>query len=271
MVWDGQGVLFTDIPNSRIMRYVPATETCVEYLQGANRGNGLAIGPDRDVFCCEMGGSVISRWDEAGSRTVVADNYEGNRLNSPNDLVFDEQDRLWFTDPDYDDQDDLEFEHFYVYHIDLTDGGSEITRVVSDTTNPNGLVVSPNGDRLYVAQSEYGEGNARELRAYSLGEDGIAGDYEVLHTFNPHRGIDGMCLDEEGNIVATAGWMESGPRPMIYVFSPRGRVVETHPYPGEAPTNCTFGGTDYQTLYVTGFDGFLYRVETNRTGYLVPP
>ena len=270
-VWDGESVLFTDIPNSRVMRYDPATGECDEHLTGTNRGNGLTLGPDGDLYCCEMGGHAVTRWDADGNRSVIADEYEGDRLNSPNDLLFDSEGRLWFTDPDYDDQSDLELDHFSVYRLDPRgDGAWEITRVVEDTTNPNGLVVSPDGNRLYVAQSEYGEGNARELRAYSLESDGAAGEYEVLHSFGPHRGIDGMCLDADGNVVATAGWMDSGPGPLLYVFSPRGRVLETHPYPGEAPTNCAFGGRDLRTLYVTGYDGFLYRVEVGRTGRPLP-
>ena len=270
-VWDGDGVLFTDIPTSRVMRYDPATETCEEYLNGTNRGNGLTLGPDGDLYCCEMGGHAVSRWDGDGNRTVVADEYEGDRLNSPNDLVFDERGRLWFTDPDYDEQDDLELGHFSVYRLDPhDDGGWDITRVVEDTTNPNGLLFSPDEERLYVAQSEYGEGNPRELRAYPLESDGTVGSYDVLHTFNPHRGIDGMCLDADGNVVATAGWMDSGPGPLLYVFSPRGRVLETHPYPGEYPTNCAFGGPDLRTLYVTGADGFLYRAEVDRAGHPLP-
>ena len=270
-VWDGEGVLFTDIPNSRVMRYDPATERCDEHLTGTNRGNGLALGPGGDLYCCEMGAHVVSRWDADGTRTVIADEYEGDRLNSPNDLTFDAEGRLWFTDPDYDDQDDLELGHFSVYRLDPHgDGAWDITRAVEDTTNPNGLVLSPGGERLYVAQSEYGDGNARELRAYPLGEDGTAEEYEVLHAFGPHRGIDGMCLDADGNVVAAAGWMDSGPGPLLYVFSPRGRVLETHPYPGEAPTNCAFGGRDLRTLYVTGYGGMLYRAQVDRTGRPLP-
>ena len=96
------------------------------------------------------------------------------------------------------------------------------------------------------------------------------GAYQVLHNFYPHRGIDAMCLDAEGNIVATAGWRENGPGPMIYVFAPNGRVLETHPIPIDRPTNCTFGDADLQTLFVTA-GGCLYRARTQRQGYLIYP
>jgi gluconolactonase len=77
-----------------------------------------------------------------------------------------------------------------------------------------------------------------------------------------------MCLDTEGNIVATAGWKESGPGPMVYVFAPDGRVVETIPMPTDRPTNCTFGDHDLRTLYVTAANGGLYRARTQRQGAL---
>ena len=139
------------------------------------------------------------------------------------------------------------------------------TRITFDTTCPNGLIVTPEMDTLFVAQSKYGEGELRELRADPILEDGTVGAYEVLHNFYPHRGIDGMRLDDEGNIVACAGWAQSGPGPMIYVMTPNGRVLETHPTPAN-PTNCAFGDADLRTLYVTAADGCLYRAKTDRRG-----
>jgi gluconolactonase len=135
-----------------------------------------------------------------------------------------------------------------------------------DTTSPNGLLLSPDEKTLYVAESKYGDGQKRELRAYPIREDGTLGQYQVLHNFYPHRGIDGMCLDSEGNLIATAGWEESGPGGMIYVFAPNGRVLETHPVPCNRPTNCTFGGADLRDLYVTSIEGHLLRARTDRRG-----
>jgi gluconolactonase len=80
-----------------------------------------------------------------------------------------------------------------------------------------------------------------------------------------------MCLDAEGNIVACAGWQQGGPGPMIYVFSPTGRVIETHPISANRPTNCCFGGRDMTTLYVTSTDGHFYQAETNRVGWSIYP
>jgi gluconolactonase len=294
-VWDpAEGVVFfTDIPTSTILRYDPDSGNCTEWATETNRANGLALGPGGKLYCCEMGtdraGHQVSRYDRDGKKTVLADSYDGNRLNSPNDLVFDSEGRLWFTDPDYDDQADLALGHFSVYCLDpagdpgTTDAADwDLVRVTHDTTNPTGLLISRDEGILYVADSPYGYTNDRELRAYPVESDtsdpegresdeAILGEYEVLHDFGPHRGIDGMCLTEEGTIVATAGWEASGPGGLLYVFTPAGRVLETHPYPADRPTNCAFGGEDLSTLYVTGFDGHLYRVETDRVGYPVPP
>lgn len=269
--WDGQAVLFSDIPNNRIMRYDPSSGACTVFHTGTNGGNGLMFDKSGQLYACEGDGRRIVRYD-ADATTVVADRFEGQRLNSPNDLAFDPQGRLWFSDPRYGERtDDLELGHESVFRLDpQPDNTWTITRVTHDTTKPNGLLVSPDGRTLYVAQSEYGENNPRELRAYPINDDGTVSPYEVLHNFYPHRGIDGMCLDREGNIIATAGWRQSGPGPMIYVFAPNGRVLETHPVPVDRPTNCTFGDPDLKTLYVTA-SGCLFRVRTEHTGYLVFP
>ena len=270
--WDGEVVLFTDIPNSRIMRYNPGDGQCTEFRTGTNEANGLMFDKNGQLYACEGGGRRMVRYNSDGTTTVLVDKFEGKRLNSPNDLAFDVQGRLWFTDPRYGDRtDDLELDHQSVFRLDVQPNDTwAIHRVTYDTTKPNGLLISPDQKWLYVAQSEYGENRKRELRVYPINDDGTVGAYEVLHNFYAHRGIDGMCLDTEGNVIATAGWQESGPGPMIYVFAPNGRVLETHPIPTDRPTNCTFGDADLRTLYVTA-GGCLYRVRTEHTGYLIFP
>ena len=275
--WDGKGgLLHSDIPNSRIMCYDLATGACEEFRSGTNECNGLMFDRDGRLYGCEGGpdGRRIVRYEADGSTVCIADRFEGRRLNSPNDLAFDNLGHLWFTDPRYGDvEDDLALPHQSVYrleHQSTTDDDWTITRVTFDATKPNGLLISRDRQSLYVAQSHYGEDTCRELREYPINGDGSLGPYRVLHNFYPHRGIDGMCLDTEGNIIATAGSRASGPGPMIYVFAPNGRVLETHPTPTDMPTNCTFGDDDLQTLFVTA-SGCLFRARTERTGYLIFP
>lgn len=266
--WDGSGLLFTNIPNSRILRYDAASGEISVFRTGTNNANGLMLDKNGDLYACEGGGRRMVRYEKDGGVTVLCDNFEGKRLNSPNDLAIDSRGRVWFTDPRYGDfRDDMELDHESVYRLDpQPDGSWTPTRMTFDTTAPNGLLLSPDEKTLYVAQSKYGEGQKRELRAYPIGEDGTLGQYKVLHNFYPHRGIDGMCLDSEGNLIATAGWEESGPGGMIYVFAPNGRVLETHPVPCNRPTNCTFGGADLRDLYVTSIEGHLLRAKTDRRG-----
>lgn len=276
-VWDGSGVLFSDIPNSRVLRYDADTGETEVYREDTNAANGLKLGPDGDdLYACEGGGRRVVRYDADGGTTVVADEFEGTPFNSPNDLGFDSQGRLYFTDPYYDTgffhDDPLEMGHFSVYRADpVGEDEWDVERVTTDTTNPNGVLVSLDDEYLYVAESMYGEGEARELRAYDLHDDGSVGDYRVMHNFYPHRGVDGMCLTDEGNVVAAAGDLSSGPGPMYYVFTPEGRVLDTHPYPDDTPTNVCFGGDDLSDVYVVGGGGNLHRAETDLTGFLGAP
>ena len=277
--WDGSGLLFTNIPNSRIMRYDAQRGTFTVFREGTNRANGLMFDNAGRLYACEggtpraAGGRRIVRYELDGSTTVICDQVEGKKFNSPNDLAIDNRGRIWFTDPRYgDDRSDMELDHESIFRADpQADGTWNVIRVTFDTTSPNGLLISPDQKTLYVAQSKYGDGQKRELRAYPIRDDGTLGDHQVLHNFYPHRGIDGMCLDTEGNIIATAGWEVSGPGGMIYVFAPNGRVLETHPLPCNRPTNCTFGDADLRTLYVTSIEGHLMRARTDRQGLLHYP
>jgi gluconolactonase len=273
--WDGNALLFSDIPSSRILRYDPATGETTVYREDTHEGNGLMFDAHGRLYGCQggSGGRQVVRYEPDETITIIADSFEGQRLNSPNDLAFDAQGGLWFTDPRYGaHRSDMELDHESVFRAHQeSSGGWTLRRMTYDTTRPNGLLISPDQKTLYVAQSEYGTDKKRELRAYPIESDGSLGGYRVLHNFYPHRGIDGMCLDAEGNIVATAGWQESGPGPMIYVFAPTGEVLETHPVPFDRPTNCTWGGADLTTLYVTVAAGHVLAARTERRGYLIYP
>ncbi len=269
-VWTGDSLLFTNIPNHLILRFDPATQQVQEHFTDTNASNGLMLDRAGNLYACEGSGRRIVRYRSDGTRETLCSHHGPNRLNSPNDLAVDRQARVWFTDPRYgDDRSDMELDHESVYRLTPQKSGPwHCERMTFDTTAPNGLLLAPDETILYVAESKYGEDEKRELRAYPIRADGKLGKPDILHNFYPHRGIDGMCLDHEGNIVATAGWELSGPGGMIYVFAPNGRVLETHPLPCDRPTNCTFGGNNLDELYVTSIGGDLLWAKTHRKGYL---
>jgi len=278
--WDGEALLFTSIQQSRIMRYDPATGKSTVYRENTNHANGLMFDPNGVLYACEGGARRVVRYESDGTATSLTDGFEGQRLNIPNDRAIDLQGRVWFTDPFYEgsagpwseDVSNKDLTHDSVYRLDLqADGSWSINRVTFDTTRPNGLLFSLDHDILYVAQSGRRKDEYRQLRAYPVNDDGSLGDMEILHDFGENRGIDGMCLDTEGNIIATAGWRQGGPGPSIYVFSPSGEVLERHDVPVDRPTNCTFGDSDLTTLYVTTIEGYLFRVRTERQGRLSYP
>ena len=194
-----------------------------------------------------------------GQREVLVDNFGGDRLNSPNDVTEDSSGRIWVHRSALRR---IPRRHGARPRINLSpdpDSGT-LSRATFDTTRPNGLLFSGDERTLYVVQSDYGEGAARELRAYPVLEDGSLGRFRVLHNFFPSRGADGLTLTAEGHVMAAAGWSVNGPGPMIYVFDSSGRVLETQPTPPGFPTNLCFGGKDLTDLYVTMGEAGVFRV-----------
>jgi gluconolactonase len=280
-VWTGEEILFTHIRRSRILRYDPKTKAISVWRENTNRTNGLCFDAQGRLFGCCSGGRAIVRFDADGKTTVIADKLDGKRLNTPNDLAVDRKGRIWFTNPvnegNWDKTEVRELEDQSVLRADpQPDGSYNVVRATFDNTQTNGILVSPDQRTLYVAESSYKTGVNRELRAYPIKEDGSLGSYDTLFSWGEdargvHRGIDGMCLDAEGNIIATAGYEVSGAGPMLYVFSPSGRVLETHPIGCNRPTNVCFGGPDMTTVYVTSTNGHFYKAETDRVGWAMYP
>ena len=283
--WDGQGLLFTQLTmpanaaDNRILRYDPQNGEVSDFRRWTNRTMGLAISADGVLYGCQSTGRRLVRFNADGTTTPLGHKVGGLYHNQPKDLAIDQRGRIWFADPHgnlreaANPQIHDKLDHASVLRMEAPPHQDAfISRMTYDTDAPNAVLLSGDGRTLYVSEcSEEAQGK-REFRAYPILEDGTIGPYLLLHVFGAdhrgvHRGISGMCLDNGGNILACAGWKRSGPGPMIYVFSPEGRVLETHLVPDAEPTNCAFGDTDMATLYVTTSQGHLYRVRnTGRQG-----
>lgn len=281
-VWDGEALLFTHVEEGNILRYDPKNGKVTQFRRWLDHIKGLTFSANGTLYGCQSLSRRIVRFNPDGSTSLLTDKLGGHYHNRPDDLVVDRQGRIWFSDP-YEilpwvpAQVEGPLDHASVLRMEMLGQGWTIRRMTYDTTAPTAVLLSQDERTLYVSENSYDEQGKRELRAYPIGEDGSLGPCIVLHTFGVdyrgvHRGIEGMCLDSEGNIIACAGWERSGPGPLIYVFSPTGRVLETHSIPVDQPTNCAFGDTDLRTLYVTTGGGHLYRVRNaERQGSLLFP
>lgn len=288
---------------NRIMRYDPVTGETTVYRSDTKGANGLAFDREGRLFGCAAHAHGVVRYDPDGTMEHLPNVMDGKRNNRPNDLVVDSQGRIWFSDPfgraSTPEERAQGLDHTSVNRLDpRPDGGYDLRRMTHDTRKPNGVLLSKDERTLYVAVG-YDEDLTRELRAYPIRDDDTLGPHRVIHAFGRdevdeaeherirreqpafyasygekalgnHRGVDGMCLDDAGNIIACAGWKHWGPGPMVYVFSPEGRVLSTHPHEA-GPINCTWGGADLGILYITMGKGLFRVTNTGRRGWLLYP
>jgi gluconolactonase len=289
--WDGRYLWFVYTRLDRVLRFDPEKEKVEVTHENSNGAGGLIFDRENRLYSAEGGTRPplidrtgirqIARYEPDGSRTTIVDNLNGRRLNGPNDVCVDTKGRVWFSDPIKPIQEEphrlgpstrpQQLTHSSILRADPQPDGTYVChRATYDMTGPNGLCFSRDEKFLYATQLDYNGNERRELRKYPVNADGSLGPHTVLHDFGPYRGIDGMRLAADGNIVATAGWGASGPGGMIYVFDPAGRILETHPTPCWRPTNLSFAGPDLTEIYVTSIDGYLLRVRnTGLKGHLI--
>ena len=273
---DAEGnVYFSEIRGNRILKYSP-DGAWSEFRNPSRRANGLAFDAQGRLIACEgadVGGArQVTRTDlSTGKVEVLADRYEGKRLNSPNDLTVDRSGRIYFTDPRYGSQEGRELETEDVYLID-TDGSLRRVATQPDITKPNGIGLSPDGKTLYVADTQPGPPRRARVVKFDVEEDGTLANGREHYSFGEGRGIDGMAIDVEGNIYGAAGNNANPPENHagVYVISPGGALLGRIAIPEDAVTNCTFGGDDRSTLYVTA-GKTLFQIRTRKPGSLVYP
>ncbi|MBX3011547.1 MAG: SMP-30/gluconolactonase/LRE family protein [Caldilineaceae bacterium] len=269
---DGNGqVYFSDCPNNRILVYRPVAGQPVGiteiWQEPSLRANGMNFDAQgRLVVCCDGkdgGARAVRRYETDGSITTLASHYQGKKLNAPNDLCFDHEGRIYFTDPRYGYQGDLEQDCMAVYCLEQ-DGS--LTRVIEDAEMPNGILMTPDNRTIYLVDHNPAPGGARTLLAYDQDAQGRWRRRAVLHDFGTGHGGDGMALDVAGNIYLTAGKAELAG---IHIFAPNGDKIGFIAT-DETPGNCTFGGPDLQTLYIAASSS-LYAIRLKLPGYLAYP
>jgi len=274
LAWDGSGMLFSAVAEERILRYDPATGKADLFRAYTGRTNGLALAKDGTVFGAQEGGRRIVHFLKDGSTAPTKDLLDGKHHNQPTDVIVDSKGRVWFADA-YNAQVPYGppvypmLDHASVLRLEQANDGWRLVRVTHDTFGPRAILLSADEKTLYVADGDAERGNLQRLCSYPVRAEGDLGPVKVMVDFVVvERGIEGMCLDSEGNIIACAGWKKSGVGPVIYVISPSGTILETHPAPADMPMRCAFGDAGLTSLYLTAADGGLYRAtDIGRRGY----
>jgi len=268
-LWSPEGALLFSSPNTNVIYRWDSTTGSVSVFNaksgytgvdigryGQPGSNGLAFDPDGRLVICQHGNRRVLRVNPHGDTTVLADRFDGRRLNSPNDVVARSDGTVYFTDPPFGlpemfDDPDRELDFSGVFRI--RDG--EVELVTDELEGPNGIAFSPDERFLYVGNWDPAR---KVVMRYEIDADGDVSSGAIFHDMTDAPGedaIDGLAVDELGNVLAC------GPGG-IWVLSPEGERLGLLELP-EAPHNLAFGDEDGRTLYITALTG-VYRIRTGR-------
>ncbi|MBN9022643.1 MAG: SMP-30/gluconolactonase/LRE family protein [Rhizobiales bacterium] len=262
---DGRYLIWSDIPNNRMLRWVPdgLTGSVSVFRTDSNYSNGNTRDREGRLISCEHGARRVTRTEHDGSITVIADSYNGKRLNSPNDVVVKSDGTIWFTDPSYGILSDyeghkgeMEQDGCYVFRFDPKNG--KLTIVADDFDKPNGLAFSPDESELYVADSAcaHEPEKPRHIRAFTVGSNNSLKGGKPRFILD--QGFpDGFRVDTDGNVWTSAG---AG----INVYAADGTALGRINFP-QIVSNLTFGGPKRNRLFVTCTHE-LYSVYVTATG-----
>jgi gluconolactonase len=232
--WSKEGYLvFSDTPSDRLLKWVPGNPVEV-FRSDAHGPAGNAFDAQGRLYTCETRTRRVTRTDKTGKIEVIAERWDGKRLNAPNGIVAAKNGSVYFTDPAFGEQSDhRELDFYGVYHIPVK---GPILLVAKLTTRPHGVALSPNGRVLYVSDAD-----AKNIRAWDLDKNGEPSNDRVL--VPKIAGIpSGIAVDAQANL-----WvLENG----IGIYSPEGKLlhlIESH----DVSSACAFGEADYKTLFIT--------------------
>ena len=260
----GRYTLFSDIPNDRIMRFDETDGSVSVFRTPCGYANGHTVDRQGRLVSCEHGGRRVSRTEHDGGITVIADSFQGKRLNSPNDVVVKSDGSIWFTDPPYGIFSDYEGHKAEqengnnVYRVDGQSG--EIKIVADDFIRPNGLAFSADEKKLYIVDSAGGrtKGEPKHIRVFDVGEGKLSGGGEFADCTAGR--FDGMRLDTAGRIWAAT---DDG----VHCLDADGTLIGKIRIP-EICSNVVFGGAKRNYLYICATNslyGVLLHVNGHRT------
>jgi gluconolactonase len=240
-----RSVIWSDIPNDRMLRWDETTGETGVFRHPAGYSNGNTVDREGRLVSCEHGNRRVTRTEHDGSITVIADRYDGKRLNSPNDVVVKSDGSIWFTDPPYGIDSDYEGHKAeveqggnHVYRVDPGTGGVQI--VADDFDRPNGLAFSPDESQLVI--SDTGSAQTRHFRTFGVNGDTLTGG-DVFATCT-NGGFDGFRFDTEGRIWTSAG---DG----VHCIDTDGTLIGKVLVP-EGVANVVFGGPKRNRLFICG-------------------
>jgi gluconolactonase len=246
--WSPMGFLiFSDTPNNKLLRFMPGAPAEL-FRENSNGANGNRFDAQARLYTCESHTRRLTRTDKKGKVEVLAERWQGKRLNAPNDLAIRKEGDVYFTDPAFGNQQDArDLDFFGVYHISRK---GELEVIARPKGRPNGIALAPDGRTLYVDNSD-----EKNVRAYDLDKNGAASNERTL--ISGIDGVpDGICVDEKGDLYVAANQLQ--------VYSPDGKALGMIPLE-ETPSNCTFGDPDLGSLYVTARTS-VYRVRLDVKG-----
>jgi gluconolactonase len=249
--WFGGGryLVWSDIPNNRMMRYDETDGSVSVFRSPSNNSNGNTVDRFGRLITCEHGGRRVSRTEHDGRIVTLADRFEGKRLNSPNDAVVKSDNSIWFTDPTYGidtdyegNKSESEIGASNVYRIDPSNGA--VTAVITDMLKPNGLAFSLDEKLLYVADTgrSHKADHPREIRVYDVDGATVSNGRHFVEC--SAGGFDGFRLDSAGRI-----WAGTGDG--VHCFDPDGTLIGKVKVP-EPVANVAWGGIKYNVLYICG-------------------
>jgi gluconolactonase len=265
-VWfgDGRYLLWSDIPNNRILKWEEETGVVSVFRRPSAHSNGNTRDRQGRLVTCEHAGRRVTRTEYDGSITVILDRFEGKPLNSPNDVVVKSDNSIWFTDPpfgitgNYEGYAAAQELPQHVYRVDAVTGRASV--VADDLAGPNGLAFSPDERKLYIVESR-GEPN-RRIRAFDVVDGVRLSNGQVFVDAGPGT-PDGFRCDVDGNL--WCGWgMGSKELDGVTIFSPQGQLIGRIRLP-ERCANVCFGGAQRNRLFMAASHS-VYALYVNTQG-----